>query len=218
MLLSAGYSLGAALSRLARRSEGAVSRDLRRVVSRVRHGLDENTALREWATTADVPAVGRLVGVLALNREAGDLGHLITNEARAVRSEVHRELVEVIERRGQQVWIPVTVATLLPGLLFLAVPFTEAHPTEGATMHQPTEKTDTTTAAAPRPASESASTGTSRRRRLRLRSDRGEGVISAAIAVLIMAFLGAAMWIGFQQMWKSTEATTNDKITQIGSE
>ncbi len=48
--------------------------------------------------------------------------------------------------------------------------------------------------------------------------DRGEGVISAAIAVLIMAFLGAAMWVGFQQMWKSTEATTNDKIEQIGSE
>jgi|GEM_PF-540546 len=52
----------------------------------------------------------------------------------------------------------------------------------------------------------------------RLRSDVGEGVISAAIAVLIMAFLGAAMWVGFQQMWKSTEATTNDKIEQIGSE
>lgn len=52
----------------------------------------------------------------------------------------------------------------------------------------------------------------------RLRGDRGEGVISAAIAVLIMAFLGAAMWIGFQQMWRTTEATTNDKITQIGSE
>ena len=48
--------------------------------------------------------------------------------------------------------------------------------------------------------------------------DHGEGVISAAIAVLIMAFLGAAMWVGFQQMWKSTEATTNDKIEQIGSE
>jgi uncharacterized protein HemX len=55
-------------------------------------------------------------------------------------------------------------------------------------------------------------------RRRRLRGDRGEGVISAAIAVLIIAFLGAAMWIGFQQMWKTTEATTNDKITQIGSE
>jgi len=54
--------------------------------------------------------------------------------------------------------------------------------------------------------------------RRRLSGEHGEGVISAAIAVLIMAFLGAAMWVGFQQMWKTTEATTNDKITQIGSE
>lgn len=55
-------------------------------------------------------------------------------------------------------------------------------------------------------------------RRGRLRGERGEGVISAAIAVLIMAFLGAAMWVGFQQMWKTTEATTNDRIAQIGGQ
>ncbi len=46
--------------------------------------------------------------------------------------------------------------------------------------------------------------------------DRGEGVISAAIAVLIMAFLGAAMWVGFNKMWKDTESTTSDKVQQIG--
>lgn len=126
MMLSAGYSLGAALQRVSRRSTGAVAQDLQRVLTRFQHGIDENNALREWAATADVPAVGRLVGVLALNRDAGDLGHLITQEARAVRSEVHRDLVETIEKRGQQVWIPVTVATLVPGLLFLSVPFTEA--------------------------------------------------------------------------------------------
>lgn len=126
MMLSAGYSLGAALQRVSRRSTGAVAQDLQRVLTRIQHGIDENNALREWAATADVPAVGRLVGVLALNRDAGDLGHLITQEARAVRSEVHRDLVETIEKRGQQVWIPVTVATLVPGLLFLSVPFTEA--------------------------------------------------------------------------------------------
>jgi len=50
------------------------------------------------------------------------------------------------------------------------------------------------------------------------RDDRGEGVISVAIAVLIMAFLGAAMWMGFQQMWRSTDATTNTKVQQIGNE
>ncbi len=50
------------------------------------------------------------------------------------------------------------------------------------------------------------------------RDDRGEGVISVAIAVLIMAFLGAAMWLGFQQMWRTTDNTTNTKVQQIGNE
>ena len=64
----------------------------------------------------------------------------------------------------------------------------------------------------------SAAMAARRRRARRFASDRGEGVISVAIAVLIMAFLGAAMWLGFQKMWKSTEATTNEKVEQIGSE
>lgn len=126
MLLSAGYSLGAALQRLAGRGTGATGQDLRRVVGRIRQGLSEVDALREWAALVEVDAVERLVAVLALNREAGDLGRLIADEARTIRREVQRELIETIERRGQQVWIPVTVATLVPGVLFLAVPFVEA--------------------------------------------------------------------------------------------
>ena len=51
---------------------------------------------------------------------------LIGEEARAIRRDVHRELIETIERRGQQVWIPVTVAALVPGVIFLAVPFIDA--------------------------------------------------------------------------------------------
>jgi hypothetical protein len=52
----------------------------------------------------------------------------------------------------------------------------------------------------------------------RLRGDRGEGVISAAIAVLIMAFLGALMWVGFQKMWTKTEERTNHQIDQISTD
>jgi tight adherence protein C len=126
MLLSAGYSLGAALNRLARRSRGAVSQDLEIVCGRIRQGLSEVDALREWADLAQVDALDRLVAVLGLNREAGDLGRLITEEARAIRADAHRRLIESIERRSQQVWIPVTVATLVPGVLFMAVPFIEA--------------------------------------------------------------------------------------------
>ena len=126
LLLGAGFSLGSALNRLAKRGGGACGTDLRRVVSRIRQGLSETEALREWATVVDVPAVHRLVSVLALNREGGDLGRLIADEARAIRRDSHRELIARIERRGEQVWIPVTVATLLPGVIFIAVPFVEA--------------------------------------------------------------------------------------------
>ncbi|MGQ0433828.1 MAG: type II secretion system F family protein [Microthrixaceae bacterium] len=126
MLLGAGFSLGAALNRLARRGSGACATDLALVCGRVRQGLTEVEALREWAAIADVDALTRLVSVLALNREAGDLGRLASEEARNIRRDVQREFIEQIERRGQQVWIPVTVATLVPGALLLAVPFIEA--------------------------------------------------------------------------------------------
>lgn len=126
MLLSAGFSLGAALNRLAERGRGHAAADLGRVCGRIRQGLSETDAIREWAEVAGVPALDRLVPVLALNREASDLGRLISEEARAIRKDVQRRLVETAERRAQQVWIPVTVAALVPGVIFIAVPFVEA--------------------------------------------------------------------------------------------
>jgi len=126
LLVDAGYSLPSALARIARRGHGIAADDLRRVTQRIRQGLSEGEALGEWARRTDLDPVRRLVGVLALHREAGDLGRLIAAEARSIRAESHRALVERIERRSQLVWVPVTVATLVPGLLFLAVPFVSA--------------------------------------------------------------------------------------------
>ena len=126
MLLGAGFSLGAALNRLAHRGRGVAARDLIRVVRRIRQGLDEHQALREWAEIADIASLHRLVRVLALDHQATDLGRLVAAEAASMRREHHRRVVESIERRAQQVWIPVTVAALLPGAIFLAVPFIDA--------------------------------------------------------------------------------------------
>lgn len=47
--------------------------------------------------------------------------------------------------------------------------------------------------------------------------DRGEGVISTAIAVLIMALLGAAMWLTFDSIWSDTAQNTEDQVRIIGS-
>lgn len=48
------------------------------------------------------------------------------------------------------------------------------------------------------------------------RDDRGEGVISAAIAVLVMAFLGVGMWVGLQSIWDTAEENTADQVEEIG--
>jgi hypothetical protein len=41
--------------------------------------------------------------------------------------------------------------------------------------------------------------------------------MSAAIAVLIMAFLGALMWVAFTSIWSDAEANTRDQVNRIGS-
>jgi len=126
MLLAAGHSLGGALARIGTRGHGACARDLRRVTNRVGQGLTEAEALREWADLASVPELHQVVQVLSLDRATADLGLLLARESRAIRQEVQRRRVALLEQRAQQVWIPVTVATLVPGVIFLAVPFVQA--------------------------------------------------------------------------------------------
>ncbi len=52
----------------------------------------------------------------------------------------------------------------------------------------------------------------------RRRTERGEGVISAAIAVLIMAFLGAAMWFAFSNTMNHAQSKVDSNVTSIGSD
>ena len=49
-----------------------------------------------------------------------------------------------------------------------------------------------------------------------VRSELGEGVISAAIAVLIMAFLGVAVWGGFKLTFDRTQKNVNEQVDLIG--
>lgn len=51
----------------------------------------------------------------------------------------------------------------------------------------------------------------------RMVGDRGEGVISTAIAVLITAFIGAAMWVAFDRIWGDAEANIEGEVNTIGS-
>ena len=51
----------------------------------------------------------------------------------------------------------------------------------------------------------------------RFRDEVGEGVISTAIAVLVMAAIGAGMWIAFNALFQDASARTAENVNQIGS-
>ncbi|MGK2959286.1 MAG: hypothetical protein ACSLFB_13015 [Acidimicrobiales bacterium] len=53
--------------------------------------------------------------------------------------------------------------------------------------------------------------------RSRLASEVGEGVISTAIAVLIMALIGLSMWVAFKTVFDDASAKISDNVEQIGS-
>lgn len=53
------------------------------------------------------------------------------------------------------------------------------------------------------------------RSRSRLTAQAGEGVISTAIAVLIMALLGAAMWALFQTVFNDAGERIQTNVEQI---
>ncbi len=48
-------------------------------------------------------------------------------------------------------------------------------------------------------------------------SEAAEGVISTAIAVLIMAFIGAAMWVAFNRVFEGAAETVETEVGRIGS-
>lgn len=50
----------------------------------------------------------------------------------------------------------------------------------------------------------------------RLRDERGEGVISTAIAVLIMALIGLAMWQLFDRVFTDAGSDIESNVNQIG--
>ncbi|MGC1512788.1 MAG: hypothetical protein WA797_07750 [Acidimicrobiales bacterium] len=57
----------------------------------------------------------------------------------------------------------------------------------------------------------------SSRLRSRLVDQAGEGVISTAIAVLIMALIGLSMWVAFKTVFDDASTKISDNVEQIGS-
>ncbi len=46
--------------------------------------------------------------------------------------------------------------------------------------------------------------------------ERGEGPVSAAIVVMIMAFLGVALWVAFKAIMHQATTTVSTQVSQLG--
>lgn len=46
--------------------------------------------------------------------------------------------------------------------------------------------------------------------------ERGEGVISAAIAVLVMAFIGVGMWVAFNTTFSHAAKHVDNQVNCVG--
>ncbi len=126
MLLNAGFSSTSVLARISQRGGGCVAQDLKRVLNRVAQGSSQAQALGEWAELSGSEGVRRLARVISLHSDSADLARLVSAEARQVRRDLHTRTLARLDRRSEQVWIPVTVAALVPGTILLAVPFLDA--------------------------------------------------------------------------------------------
>lgn len=126
ILIGSGMSLSTAINTVSQRSRGLFATDLSNVAMRVNQGMSIEHALTEMARGYEYPELDRLTETLALHQNTSDLARLIAAQAESLRRANHRRLLAQIETRSQMIWIPVTVAALVPGSLLLAAPLLQA--------------------------------------------------------------------------------------------
>lgn len=93
---------------------------------------------------------------------------------------------------------------------------TDTATTDTATTDTATNDAATDTAIDLTPDSSAATAVRAAGHTARRRSERAEGVISTAVAVLIVAFLGIGLWKGFGSMMNSASQRTRTQVEQIG--
>ncbi len=121
-LLSSGYSLPAAIGRLAEGGPGIWRDHLLRLQLSLDHGVELAAALEQLAGRLRTHRLARALTLLASayrSHTAFAVCERLTEQE--AESEYNRLLAEG-ERRLQLVWIPVAIATLVPGILLLLAP------------------------------------------------------------------------------------------------
>ncbi|MFC4785351.1 type II secretion system F family protein [Nocardioides sp. MAHUQ-72] len=119
LAVAAGESPVAALDRVVRRSGGALSSDLARVLAAVRTGEPVAAAFDRMAAASGLPLVARFAQGIAVAVERGTpLAEVLHAQAADVREAGRRELIEVAARKEVAMMVPVVFLVLPVTVLF----------------------------------------------------------------------------------------------------
>jgi tight adherence protein C len=119
LAVAAGEGPVAALDRVVRRSGGALSRDLAKVLASIRLGEPVSAAFDRLAATTGVPLVGRFAQGVAVAVERGTpLADVLHAQAADVREAGRRELIETAARKEVLMMVPVVFLVLPVTVLF----------------------------------------------------------------------------------------------------
>lgn len=119
LAVAAGEGPVAALDRVVRRSDGALSSDLAKVLAAVRTGEPVGAAFDTMARTTGLPLVARFAQGIAVAVERGTpLAEVLHAQAADVREAGRRELIEVAARKEVLMMVPVVFLVLPITVLF----------------------------------------------------------------------------------------------------
>lgn len=121
--VAAGESPVAALDRVVRRSRGALSEDLGRVLARIRTGEPVGVAFESLARTTGLPIVARFATGITVAMERGTpLADVLHAQAADVREAGRRLLIETAARKEIAMMAPVVFFVLPVTILFAFYP------------------------------------------------------------------------------------------------
>ncbi len=119
LAVAAGEGPAAALDRVTRRSHGAFSADLDRVLAEIRTGVPVSQAFDDLATRTGLPLVARFAEGVAVSVERGTpLADVLHAQAADVREAGRRELIEAGARKEVLMMVPVVFLVLPVTVVF----------------------------------------------------------------------------------------------------
>ncbi|MDD9205483.1 type II secretion system F family protein, partial [Georgenia sp. 10Sc9-8] len=123
LAVAAGEGILAALNRVARTSDGALSAELRRCVAETRSGVPLALALERVGARTDAPAVARFTEAVAVALDRGTpLADVLRAQSQDARESSRRELMEAGGRKEMAMMVPVVFLILPITVLFAIFP------------------------------------------------------------------------------------------------